>query len=222
VKVRGYRIELGEIESVLLAQEGVRAAVVVAREEADGDTRLVGYVVAGAGVKANEAALVNELRSRLQEQLPGYMALSTLMVLESLPLTANGKVDRKALPAPDGGTNAYRQYEAPHGETEQALAPLWQEVLRVERVGRNDNFFELGGHSLLGMQLITRITHSFRVELPIRDIFARRTLRELALAIEARAAAAASRASLVDQFRRLGEARHVLSAAGQAMEEGEI
>jgi acyl carrier protein len=207
---------------VLLAHEGVRAAVVVAREQADGDKRLVGYVVAEAGVQANEAALVNELRSRLQEQLPGYMTPSALMVLPSLPLTANGKLDRKVLPEPEGEAYAHRQYEAPQGEVERVLTQLWQELLRVERVGRRDNFFDLGGHSLLAIQLITRITNNFRVELPIRDIFERSTPRELALAIEARETAAASRANVSDRLRRLDETRKALATAGVAVEEGDI
>jgi amino acid adenylation domain-containing protein len=218
VKVRGYRIELGEIESVLLGQAGVRAAVVVAREEADGNKRLVGYVVAE---DPDEAALVNELRSRLQEQLPAYMVPSVLMVLESLPLTANGKVDRKGLPAPHA-EEAHRPYEPPEGKIERVLAQLWQELLRVERVGRCNHFFDLGGHSLLATQLIARIRKSFRVELPIRDVFERSTLRELALAIEAREKAAAFSASMSDQLRRLDETRNALVAAGQAVEEGEI
>jgi arthrofactin-type cyclic lipopeptide synthetase B len=156
VKVRGYRIELGEIESVLLAHEAVRDVVVIVREDGD-DKRLVSYVVAEPSARADDVTLIQELRSRLQEQLPGYMVPSALMVLEKLPLTGNGKLDLKALPAPEGGAYAHRQYEPPQGEVERALAQLWQELLRVEQVGRHDSFFELGGHSLLAVTLIERL-----------------------------------------------------------------
>jgi hypothetical protein len=196
--------------------------VVVAREreEAEGDRRLVGYVVPRAGAQADEAELLNELRRLLQEQLPGYMVPAALMVLESLPLTANGKLDRKGLPVPEESVQT--EYTPPEGLTEELLAQMWSTLLKRERVGRHDNFFELGGHSLLGMQLIARIANHFRVELPIQDIFARSTLRELALAIEAHKATTASHVRLLDQFRRLDEVRKTLAAAGQAMEEGEI
>jgi aryl carrier-like protein len=178
VKVRGYRIELGEIESVLLAHEAVRDAVVVAREEQGGSKRLVGYVVSES-TPVEEAALINELRSRVQEQLPGYMVPSAWVVLERLPLTANGKVDRKGLPAPEGVAYAHRQYEAPQGAIERALAQLWQELLRIERVGRHDNFFELGGHSLLGMSLIESLRkQGWRLE--VRALFSAPTLMQLA------------------------------------------
>ncbi|WP_412179758.1 AMP-binding enzyme, partial [Variovorax paradoxus] len=138
VKVRGFRIELGEIEAQLLAQAEVREAVVVAKE-GPGGARLVGYVSAQAG----QVLDVARLRERLGAVLPDYMVPGALVVLEGLPLNANGKVDRKALPAPE--LDSARAYEAPEGEVEQALAGIWAEVLGVQRVGRNDNFFELGG-----------------------------------------------------------------------------
>jgi amino acid adenylation domain-containing protein len=188
VKVRGYRIELGEIESVLRGHAAVRDAVVVAREEEGRGQRLVGYVVAEGGAQADEAAvandavLVDELRGRLQEQLPGYMVPSALMVLGSLPLTANGKLDRKALPAPEESAQA--EYTAPEGLTEELLAKLWSGLLKRERVGRHDNFFELGGHSLLAMQLVSRIRESFSTQLPVREVFAHATLSAQARAVE--------------------------------------
>ncbi len=150
VKIRGLRIELGEVEAQLLAQPQVREAVVVAKE-GPGGARLVGYVSAAAGQAADPAAL----RAHLARQLPEYMVPGVIMVLEALPLNANGKVDRNALPEPgfDGG----RGYEAPQGEAEEALARIWAEVLGVERVGRHDNFFELGGHSLLALGLMERM-----------------------------------------------------------------
>ncbi|WP_412179668.1 amino acid adenylation domain-containing protein, partial [Variovorax paradoxus] len=147
VKVRGLRIELGEIEAQLLAQPEVREAVVVALEGAGG-ARLVGYVSAHAG----QALDVARLRERLGAVLPEYMVPATVVVLEGLPLNASGKVDRRALPAPE--LDSARAYEAPEGEVEQALAGIWAEVLGVQRVGRNDNFFELGGHSLLALRLL--------------------------------------------------------------------
>ncbi|ASI68648.1 non-ribosomal peptide synthetase [Diaphorobacter nitroreducens] len=147
VKIRGFRIELGEVEAQLLSQPEVREAVVVAKE-GPGGARLVGYVSAQAG----QAIEAGELRERLGKQLPDYMVPSVLVVLESLPLNANGKVDRKALPEP--GFESEHEYEAPQGEVEEALAKIWAEVLGVERVGRHDNFFELGGHSIAAMRVV--------------------------------------------------------------------
>jgi amino acid adenylation domain-containing protein len=182
VKVRGFRIELGEIESVLLGHEAVRAAVVVARDEASGSKRLVGYVVPAASAQADGVALVNALRSRVQEQLPGYMVPSAFVVLETLPLTATGKVDRKALPPPDEA--AQTEYAAPEGATEELLAQLWCAVLKRERVGRHDSFFDLGGHSLLATQLVSRIRESFSTELPVKEVFEHATLSSQAHAVE--------------------------------------
>jgi amino acid adenylation domain-containing protein len=182
VKVRGFRIELGEIESALLAHESVRDAVVVAREDLR-DKRLVGYVVAKVGVPADEGTLTQTLLSHLQEQLPGYMLPSTLMVLDRLPLTASGKVDRKTLPAPGTGTLA-EEYDPPQGEIEVAIANIWQDLLPVDRVGRQDNFFGLGGHSLLAVQVSSRIQYGLGVELPLSVIFNEPTLAALAQHVE--------------------------------------
>ncbi|HET8798152.1 MAG TPA: amino acid adenylation domain-containing protein, partial [Thermoanaerobaculia bacterium] len=181
VKIRGYRIELGEIESALARCNGVREAVVLARDEADGDKRLVAYLVA-AGDTAIEPT---ELRAALQSQLPDYMVPSAFVVLESFPLTPNGKLDRRALPAPEASALNIRAYEPPAGEIEEILAALWQELLRVDRVGRHDQFFELGGHSLLAMQVVSRIRGAFGVELPLRDLFANPTLSALGEAVRA-------------------------------------
>ena len=147
VKIRGFRIELGEIEAQLLAQPEVREAVVVAREGAGG-ARLVGYVSAQSG----QPVAVDALRERLGESLPDYMVPGVIVVLETLPLNANGKVDRKALPEP--GQDSARAYAPPQGELEEALAAIWSEVLGVERVGRDDNFFGLGGDSILALRVI--------------------------------------------------------------------
>ncbi|WP_315533608.1 non-ribosomal peptide synthetase [Delftia acidovorans] len=150
VKIRGFRIELGEIEAQLLAQPEVRESVVVARRGPAG-MQLAGYVSLHDAVACNAA----ELRMRLGRILPDYMVPGTLTVLESLPLTANGKVDRKALP--ESELTGAQVYEAPQGEVEQMLARIWAEVLGVERVGRQDHFFELGGHSLLALKLLERL-----------------------------------------------------------------
>jgi amino acid adenylation domain-containing protein len=160
VKVRGFRIELGEIEAQLLAQPGVREAVVVAHE-GQGGTRLVGYV---AGAKLDAGGL----KAALVQALPDYMVPSALVVLDALPKNANGKIDRHALPAAQ--LNDERAYEAPQGETEQAIAGIWADVLGVPRVGRHDNFFELGGHSLLALSLLERL-RAQGMAVPVRNLF---------------------------------------------------
>ena len=151
VKLRGFRIELGEIESALLACAGVREAVVVARGEGAGQ-QLVGYVGAG-----QDGPDVGALRQALLARLPGYMVPSHLVVMQALPLSPNGKVDRKSLPEPDASEQSGAVYEAPHTQLEQEMAALWSQVLGVCRVGRHDDFFELGGHSLLATQVIARL-----------------------------------------------------------------
>ncbi|HLL47710.1 MAG TPA: amino acid adenylation domain-containing protein, partial [Longimicrobiaceae bacterium] len=176
VKVRGFRIEPGEIEARLAEHPGIREAVVVAREDAPGDRRLAAYYVA-AGDATAEA-----LRAHLSASLPEYMVPAAYVRLERLPLTRNGKLDRKALPAPEGGAYASRGYEAPVGETEAALAGIWSEVLGTERVGRRDNFFELGGHSLLAVTLIERMRRA-GLHADVRALFATPTLADLAAAI---------------------------------------
>jgi amino acid adenylation domain-containing protein/non-ribosomal peptide synthase protein (TIGR01720 family) len=180
VKVRGFRIELGEIASVLGQHPSVRESVVVAREDAAGDARLVAYVVPTSPPLAVEA-----LRAHVQKHLPGYMVPSAFVALEALPLTPNGKVDRKALPAPDLGSAAREGYMAPRTATEQSLAGLFAEVLGLERVGLRGHFFELGGHSLLATQLVSRVRSTFDVELPLRALFEAPRLAELAARIDA-------------------------------------
>ncbi|HSF38965.1 MAG TPA: non-ribosomal peptide synthase/polyketide synthase [Thermoanaerobaculia bacterium] len=149
VKVRGFRIELGEIEAALMAQPGVREAVVVVREDRPGDRRLVAYI---AG-----AAASSDLRERLGDRLPGYMVPSLFVALDALPLTPNGKVDRRALPVPEGERPELRTgFAAPGTPAEQTLADIWAQVLGVERVGVHDDFFELGGDSILSIQIVAR------------------------------------------------------------------
>ncbi|MQX45582.1 amino acid adenylation domain-containing protein, partial [Sinorhizobium medicae] len=152
VKIRGFRIEPGEIAARLLEHELVGDAAVVAHADAAGDKRLVAYVVAkttDGSAEADGAGLAASLRAHLGGLLPDYMVPSAFVRLDALPLTVNGKLDRKALPVPDDDAYARRTYEAPQGEIETLLAGIWAELLGVERVGRHDNFFELGGHSLL-------------------------------------------------------------------------
>ncbi|KGT96203.1 non-ribosomal peptide synthetase, partial [Dickeya fangzhongdai] len=144
VKIRGFRIEPGEVESVLQDCTSVREAVVIAQRTATGDHRLVAYYTV-----SNEALTVEALKQELAQRLPGYMVPSAYVPLDRIPLTQNGKVDRRALPAPDDSAFVRTDYEAPQGEAEQALAAIWQDLLGIARVGRQDHFFELGGHSLL-------------------------------------------------------------------------
>ena len=150
VKIRGFRIELGEIEARLAEHPQVREAVVVAREAADGDKRLVAYYTAEPDAQLEAA----DLRSRLAAALPDHMVPAAFVSLQTMPLTPNGKLDRKALPDPGEAAYARQSYEPPQGEVEQALAAIWAELLGVERVGRHDNFFELGGHSLLAVRMV--------------------------------------------------------------------
>ncbi len=179
VKLRGFRIELGEIEAVLSQHQQVREAVVVAQETTGGggQKRLVGYVVAEDG----EELSVSELRQHLAEQLPEHMIPSVLMVLEAMPLTPNGKVDRRALPEPDASrTSQENAYVAPRTPVEELITSIWQHVLGLEQVGIHDNFFELGGHSLLATQVVSRLRQTFSVELPLRALFEAPTVEGLA------------------------------------------
>jgi amino acid adenylation domain-containing protein len=188
VKVRGYRIELGEVEQALAALPGVREAVVLVREDAPGDRRLVGYLVPKGEVTPEGVRLA------LKERLPAYMVPSAFVVLDALPLTPNGKVDRAALPAPAGERQTGEVYAAPRSVLEQRIAAIWREVLGVERVGVLDNFFDLGGNSLLLMQLHSLLTERLGREVPVTDLFGFPTVRALAASFarqEAPAGAAA-------------------------------
>ncbi|ONK01312.1 non-ribosomal peptide synthetase [Pectobacterium actinidiae] len=176
VKVRGFRIELGEIETRLDRCPGVHDAVVIAREDSPGDKRLVAYLRAQPDTVLDPA----DLRQRLSEELAEYMIPSAFVTLDTFPLTPNGKLDRKALPAPDQSAMVTRGYEAPQGELERALAQIWQTLLGLERVGRHDHFFELGGHSLLAVQLNARIRAEFFTDIPIVAIFQHPQLSALA------------------------------------------
>jgi amino acid adenylation domain-containing protein len=197
VKIRGFRIELGEIAARLAEHSSIREAVVVA-QGVDTDKRLVAYVVAQSEVTGNDAGVVfaGALRDYLSGCLPDYMVPSAFVRMENFPLTGNGKLNRRALPVPDGDDFAREVYEAPLGEIEVALAGIWSELLGVEQVGRHDNFFALGGHSLIAVRLVSRVA-SFGAELPLATLFASPTLKAVALAIEAqRNAGAVARTSI--------------------------
>jgi acyl carrier protein len=208
VKIRGFRIELGEVETVLGQHPAVRETVVLALDddekskskiqdsrsprpsaesilsEVEGlrtGKRLVAYVVSSQ----EKTPTSNALRSFLKQHLPEYMIPSTFVFLDSLPLTPNGKGDRRALPAPDGTRPELEQtFVSPRTPAEKTLAGIWAEVLRLERVGIHDNFFELGGHSLLATQVMSRVRTAFQVELPLRTLFEKPTVAELAEVIE--------------------------------------
>jgi len=179
VKVRGIRIEPGEIESVLSLHPSVRAAVVTVSGD-KGAERLIAYVV-----PSDTTLEPNSLRAFVKTRLPDYMTPASFIILDTLPLLPNGKVDRRALPPPDQmRQNAAGEYIAPRNPTEEKLAEIMREVLKVERISMQDNFFELGGHSLLAMQVVARVRKVFQVELPLRRLFEEPTVAGLSLHIE--------------------------------------
>ncbi len=175
VKIRGYRIELGEIEAVLNEHPGVSQSVVAVREDTPGDKRLVAYVVPNKDVVADQ----NMLRAHLKSRVPEYMVPWAYVVLDSWPLTANGKVDYPRLPAPEALLST-DEYVAPITVTERRMAELWQKLLHVERIGMHDNFFDLGGHSLLATQLVSRFRREYELEIPVSALFRFPTVSELA------------------------------------------
>ncbi|MBW7473807.1 amino acid adenylation domain-containing protein [Paenibacillus oenotherae] len=180
VKIRGYRIELGEIEALLRKQDAIEEAVVLAVQDGSGTKQLCAYVTVAEGGAWHEAAL----RAALRAELPAYMSPAFIIRMDELPLTTNGKIDRKALPSPESGSGAKRAYTAPGTLLEAKLAPIWQEILQVERVGVKDDFFELGGHSLKAMTLVTRLKKELQAEVPLKTLFQRPTIRAIARYIE--------------------------------------
>ncbi|MET0395270.1 MAG: amino acid adenylation domain-containing protein, partial [Longimicrobiaceae bacterium] len=204
VKIRGFRIEPGEVEAALTEQAGVREAVVVVREDPafgmPGQRRLVGYVVPQPGAELSGS----ELRARLGGRLPEHMVPGAVVVLERLPLNANGKVDRRGLPAPERGAEA--EYVAPRTAAEEVLAGIWAEVLGLapERVGVEASFFELGGHSLLATQAVSRARQAFGVEVPLRALFEAQTVGALAGRIEALRGAGTTLAPPIERVSRGG------------------
>ncbi len=188
VKVRGFRVELGEIEEVIGSHPGVRETVVVAREDGLVDLsnkvgagkQLVAYVVP----KGEQVFRADDMRRFLREKLPDYMVPSAFVAIETLPLTSNGKVDRKALPVPERADFLAASFVTPRTPMEEVLAGMWAQVLGIEQVGATDNFFGLGGHSLLATQVVSRVREIFEVELPLRVLFESPTIAELARCIE--------------------------------------
>ena len=180
VKIRGYRIELGEVQAALAGLDGVEQAVVIAREDRPGDKRLVGYVTGTADPA--------EMRAALAERLPAYMVPAAVVVLDALPLTVNGKLDTRALPAPE--YQDVDRYRAPASAVEEILAGIYAQVLGVERVGVDDSFFDLGGDSLSAMRLIAAINTGLDAGLAVRALFEAPTVAQLAPRIGGEAGAA--------------------------------
>jgi acyl carrier protein len=178
VKLRGFRVELGEIEAVLRRQAGVKECVVVVREE-EGNKQLVSYVVGEAGAELS----IGELRKKVELQLPGYMVPGAWVLLDKLPVTPNGKVDRWALPAPSGKRESGTEYVAPRTPAEVTIAGIMAEVLGIKEVGVCDDFFQLGGHSLMATQIVSRVRTAFDLEVPLRSFFETPTVRGLTEAI---------------------------------------
>jgi acyl carrier protein len=184
VKLRGFRIELGEIEAVLAHYPSVQDVVVMAREREDalGDKLLVAYIVGDPG--QGQPPTSSELRQYLKERLPDYMVPSAFVLLDAMPLTPNGKIDRRALPAPElGSAEGEEGYVAPRDPVEEAIAAIWTSVLGIEHVGVHDSFFEVGGHSLAATQVVSRVREALRVELPLRRLFETPTIEGLASAV---------------------------------------
>jgi amino acid adenylation domain-containing protein len=180
-KILGFRIELEEIEVVLAQHPTVQEAVVIAREDRPGDKHLVAYIVPFE----TQVPSVTELRLFLKQKLPEYMVPVAFVMLPAFPLTPNGKVDRRALPAPDSSQRVMNEdFVSPRSHTEQVLADIWAEVLALEKIGVYDNFFESGGHSLLATQVISRLHEAFQMNLPLRSLFERPTVSSLAEYIE--------------------------------------
>jgi amino acid adenylation domain-containing protein len=180
IKFLGFRVELGEIEATLETHPAVAQSAVVVREDDPGDQRLVAYVQArGAGASASA------LKEYLSRKLPPYMVPGAFVFVQVLPLTASGKVDRKALPASGRSGSSGSTYVAPRTPTEETLASIWAEVLKLERIGVEDDFFELGGHSLLAMRVVSRVREALDVDLSMRDLFTAPTVQSLSAVIEA-------------------------------------
>ncbi len=203
VKVRGFRIELGEIEAALLAIEEISDAIVLAREDNPGNQKLVAYFVSSNPEKTTVAFL----RESLKIQLPEYMVPAVFMALEEMPLTPNGKIDRKALPAPEQDrSQSSVEYVAPRNETETILNTIVQDLLNIKKAGVYDNFFELGGHSLLATQFMSRIREKFDIELPLLTLFEKPTVAELANAVEVAKASGIKAKPQIQKIERAGRA----------------
>ncbi|WP_206955567.1 non-ribosomal peptide synthetase [Trinickia acidisoli] len=179
VKIRGFRIELGEIEARLSSYPGIREAVALARDDEPDAKRLVCYYTSANG----KSIAVDALRAHLGSALPEYMVPAAYVRLDTFPLTPNGKLDRKALPAPDSAAYAARGDEAPVGDVETRLAQIWVELLKLDRIGRHDNFFELGGHSLVALRIVARVQSAFGVQVGVAALFAAPTIKQFAVRV---------------------------------------
>jgi acyl carrier protein len=211
VKVRGYRIELGEIEAAFTDQPGVAQAVVTAREDTPGDMRLVAYLVAQPGASLDGNALREALRSRL----PDFMVPAQVMVLAEFPHTPNGKIDRKALPAPEVQASTHTtEFVAPQSDLQAQIAAVWQDVLKLPQVGISDNFFDLGGHSLLAVQAHRRLREALQRELSITDIFRFPTIAGLAQYLGGEVETGAKEGAERAQGRRAAMQRRAQSRGG--------
>jgi acyl-coenzyme A synthetase/AMP-(fatty) acid ligase/acyl carrier protein len=181
IKLRGYRVELGEIETALLRHPSVNQVVCLCREDVPNEKQVVAYIVPTTGHAPN----VSLLRAHLSKVLPEYMVPSRFVILDSLPLTSNGKIARKALPASEMDDRMQGQtYVAPRTPIEETLVTIWQEVLKIERIGIHDNFFELGGHSLLATRVIARLRNVLNLDIPLRSIFEQPTVEQLAQGLD--------------------------------------
>ena len=177
VKVRGYRIELGEIEATLASEPRVKSCAVLVREDTPGNKQLVGYVV----TRGDSMPTAEDLREFVKQKLPEYMAPAQFVFLDSIPLTQNGKVDRKALPAPSyGRVSTGEESSTARTETEKALAEIWTKLLKVEQIGIHDDFFDFGGHSLMAMRAVSQIEERFGVSLSLAEFLEAPTIAGLA------------------------------------------
>jgi amino acid adenylation domain-containing protein len=210
VKIRGHRVEIGEIEVRIRRHPAIEEAVVVARPDAHGDNRLIAYVVAAAG---QDAPSGDELRTHVRGGLPEYMVPAAFVTVDAIPLTPNGKVDRRALPEPELQVADDGAFIAPRNTLEEVVAGIWAEVLGVPRVGAEDDFFALGGHSLLATRVLTRLRQTFQVELPLRAMFERPTVAGLAARIGEDPAEAARIEEMVELLRMLSEVSDEEAAA---------
>jgi acyl-coenzyme A synthetase/AMP-(fatty) acid ligase len=178
IKIRGYRVELGEVQAVLNEHRSVRQSVVVAREDERGEKRLIGYVVGEDGLTATE------LKRHLRESLPAYMTPEDILILKEMPVTVNGKIDRKKLPAVESASRQMeREYVGPRTPVEEILVQIFEDVLNLERVGVHDDFFQIGGHSLLATRVISQVRSTFDVEIGVRNIFDQTTVAQLAASL---------------------------------------
>jgi amino acid adenylation domain-containing protein len=202
VKIRGIRVELGEIEALLSQHPDVAQAVAIVREDLPDRQQLVGYVVSNR----ERVPTTSELRHFLKQKLPDYMVPSTFMTIESIPLTAGGKMNKRALPVPELGRSGLEvSFILPRTPTEKILAQLWTEVLGVEQVGMQDNFFELGGHSLLATQLVSRIAQTFAANISLRDLFTYSNIADLAELVVARQLDRADSPAIAEILSQVGD-----------------